>query len=162
MSSSSSNWELLISNLSKMIMGHTAHKAKSTELHLHVLQLVKKHFATSVDYRTYRLSDRFLRFEKTVSSCVARLVGKIKLQGKAYSFNPKDTNAVTGFLTSFYLAYGRNHFHEEGFMWVLLYFVLETLSNALNSISYTENSFTPPVTSVRNQEQRSRKLLLSY
>lgn len=75
---SSSDQESLVSNLSKLHLEHMPQKAKKKETKLSVLQTVKKHFALAVNYPTYHLANRSPLFDDTVSSYIAELVKKVK------------------------------------------------------------------------------------
>lgn len=66
-----------------MVVNLSAHKEKSTQSQLPVLRTVNNHHAPVVDYRTYRLSNRSLPYDKTVSSLMAKLVKIVNLQMNA-------------------------------------------------------------------------------
>lgn len=144
-----------------MVMDHKGHKATSEEPYLPVLKTVKKHYATAVDFRPYQLSNPSSRYDMTVSSYIAKLVKKVKLQIEAHFFNPKDRISTIRFLATFKLFSDANHIYERAAMWVLPCFVHETLANAHNSRVYTENSFALYAASVRNQK-RDLKIFYSH
>lgn len=79
-----------------MVINYKAHKAKSTESHLSDVQTVKKYYATTVKYETYRLSNRSSCYDETVSCYIAKLVKKVKSQIKVLFFNSKDSIKIVG------------------------------------------------------------------
>lgn len=159
---SASNRYPLISNLLKMVMKDIPHKAKSMEPQLFDLQTAEKHYALAVDYQTYRFSKWFLRYNKTISSYIAKLAKKIKLQIKAPLFNPKNPTCITRFIATFILAYEASYIHERAAMSLLPHFVHEMPADALNSRLYAKNCLTSLAATLRKQELRSQKILWSY
>lgn len=75
--------------------------------------MVKKHYALAFDYRNYLSFDRASQYDKSVSSYIAKLVQKVRMEIEAHSFNPKDTNFIIEFLVTFKLACDTDHIHEE-------------------------------------------------
>lgn len=121
-SSSPSNTELIILNLSKMAVDHRPHKTESKESHLPVLQSVNKHHAAAVDFLIYCFFNWSSRYEETVTSYIAKSARKIRLQMKAHFFIPKDPILIIGFLAALKLVCGTNHIYKKGAMWVLPHF----------------------------------------
>lgn len=84
------------------------------------------------------------------------------LKMKAHFLDKKYSISAIAFLATFKLACNSNRNHEDVALWGLSHYVNETLANALNSHMYAEEKFTPIVSSVHNNDSRSRKLLRLY
>lgn len=93
-------------------MDHRKHKAESAKPHLPVLQTVKKHYATAVDYYTYLFCNRFFVTKKTVSSYIAKMVMKFKSRVNAYSINPKSPISTIEFPAASKLVFVTNRIHK--------------------------------------------------
>lgn len=55
-------------------------------------------------------------YDKTVSSCIAVMAKKVKLQMKAHLFDSKDPVSFIGFTPTFKLTRETNRIHEEATM----------------------------------------------
>lgn len=136
--------------------------AKLAELKQPVEQTVKKHYASAIDYQTYRLTNRSPRYDYTVLSYFAKLVKKFKSQLKAHFFDPEYRISIIGFLRTIELPCDTNKTHDGPAMWVLLQFVKENIANALNSRVCTEGRTASLTATVRYNGVRPRRLLRWY
>lgn len=89
-----------------------------------------ENYALAVDYRTYRFENHSLRYDKTDSTYIAKIVKKVKSQMKAHLCNPKDRIYLIGFLATLKHACDTNRNYEGAAVWVLPDYVLGTLTNA--------------------------------
>lgn len=92
---------------------HKATKAKPSKPKLPVLWTFKTFYAHEVEYTTYRLENCSLRYEKLVSSYIAKLVKKVKLKMKARFFDPRIPKSIIGFLVTFKISSDTNSIHER-------------------------------------------------
>lgn len=68
---------------------------------------------------------------------------------------------IIGYLATFKLTCDSNRIQERAAMWVLPHYVNETPANALNSSMCATDKSSPINATVRNADNRSRKLLQS-
>lgn len=136
-------------------------KRKTADPQLLVLQVVKKHYTFTKDYRKYRLSDRSPRYNDTVSRYIAKLVKKAMSQMKAYFSDPKDPIFVIVILATFKFVCNSNKIHERAALLVLPHYVQGSLANKLISCMCAENWLVTLPASVRNKQHKPRKLLRS-
>lgn len=139
-----------------------AHKCKLTALHLQVIPTAKKHYALTIDCRSYCLPNQSSRYDEMISNYITNLFGIVISQMKAHLFSRNDPIPIIGSLPTFTLACSSYHFKEETVMWALPYFVHKRLANALMSCMYVEDSLARFPASICNEEQQSQKLLRPY
>lgn len=132
--SSNLSWVSLLPILTRHESKQKICKAETKESEPFVLQMVKKHYTQAEHDETYRISNRSLKYDYTVSSYIAKQVKKVKSQMKAYFFVLKDPVSITGFLASSKFAYDNtNNIDEEAAIWVPSHYVMETLANTSDS-----------------------------
>lgn len=95
--------EWLILKLSKIVIHHTAHKTNSTEEPLSVLQMTERHYETAIDLWTFCLFKQSSHYDEKISSYIAKLIKKVKMQMKVDFFNSKDPISTFRFLATFEL-----------------------------------------------------------
>lgn len=96
------------------------------------------------------------------SSCTAKQMKKLSSQMRAHFFDRKTRISIIGFLTSLKLLCDMNNIHRYVSMWVLPYYLKETLANALKSHICENYCLSAFPASVRNEEPESGKILPSY
>lgn len=80
----------------------------------------------------------------------------------AHCFYSKNLISIIGFLATFRLLNGTNRIYEAAKMWMVSYYMHETIANALDCGMHAKNRPAPIIVLVRNNDSRSRKLLRSY
>lgn len=109
------------------------HKRTPNKPQLPVLHTFKMKFAIAIDYRSYRLDNKLLEYNETVSSYITEIIKWIKLQMKAQMFNPNNHIFIIGHLVTFYFISHSNRIQKRAAMRILPHFLNEALVNTFNS-----------------------------
>lgn len=115
-----------------------------------------------MNYCTYGLSNRSLRYNDTVLSYIAKQMNKTELQIRAHFFDIKCLQFVIEYLVEFQLACKCNKIREDAASWVLFLNVKDSLANTLNRCLYVGNWIPPLAIFLTSEQHPCRRLLCSY
>lgn len=90
-------------------------------------------YASTINHHNYRLASKSTKYDKTVSSYIAKIIKKVNSQMKAQFCDWKDLISFIGTLATFKLACNTHRIHDRAAMRVILHYGNKRLVNALNS-----------------------------
>lgn len=87
-----------------------------TEPALSILQMVKRHYTRTVDYKTCQLENHLTRYDDALLSFITKRVKKIKSLMKTQFYNPSDLIQIISFFATFKLVRDKNCIQERAAM----------------------------------------------
>lgn len=105
------------------------HRTKRNDNSLQVIHTMNTCFQRAVDYRTYLLDNKSLKYDQAVSKDISKMSKHMPAQIKPHTIDPFGPVLIIAFLCNFTLARKDNGIHEKAAMWLFLSFLKKSASS---------------------------------